>query len=153
MFRKKAIREKLTISTAALPDIVFMLLFFFMVTTVLREDTLKVTVEIPGAPKVEKLMNKSLTATIFVGVPVNPGQYGDVERIQIDDKIVRLKDVGHYILTKRQALPPRLRWKFTTVIKADKDVKMRLITLIKKELRAVNILKIHYACQQELPQV
>jgi len=149
MFRKKPIREKLNISTAALPDIVFMLLFFFMVTTVLREDTLKVEVEIPAAFKVDILKDQSLTATIYVGTPVASGIQGDEERIQIDDQIVNLNQVGQHILAKRQKLHPRLRSKFKTIIKADKNMKMRLITLIKEELKLVNVRNIHYACLQD----
>jgi len=153
MFRKKPIREKLTISTAALPDIVFMLLFFFMVTTVMREDNLKVKIVMPSASALDKLDNQALTATIFVGQPIRTEILGDVARIQVDDHFIKLDQVGPYILAKRDALAPQMRSKFKTVIKADENTKMKVITAIKEELKTVNVLNIHYACLQDLPKV
>ena len=146
MFRKKQSRKVPSINTSSLPDIVFMLLFFFMVTTVMRDDTLKVQVEIPQSIATDKLMDQSLIATIYVGKPVAVAMLGDAERIQIDDQIVPLKSVGEYILKKQSELPPRLRYKFKTVIKADQNMPMRLITLIKEELKIVDMRNIHYAC-------
>ncbi|MBL4754240.1 MAG: biopolymer transporter ExbD [Flavobacteriales bacterium] len=153
MFRKKLPREKLTISTAALPDIVFMLLFFFMVTTVMREDTLKVQVALPAAPVLETLNNQALTATIFVGQPIRTEVLGAQERLQVDDHFIKIGQVGAYVLAKREALSPQMRSKFKTVIKADKGTKMKLITAIKEALKTVNVLNIHYACTQDIPKV
>ena len=58
------------ISTASLPDIVFMLLFFFMVTTVMREVTLKVKISPPEATEIKKLEKKSLVSYIYLGPPI-----------------------------------------------------------------------------------
>ena len=56
------------ISTASLPDIVFMLLFFFMVTTVMRETELKIKKpQLPKATEIKKLERKSLVSYIYVG--------------------------------------------------------------------------------------
>ena len=57
------------ISTASLPDIVFMLLFFFMVSTTMKEVELKVIVKTPDASEIKKLEKKSLTSYINVGEP------------------------------------------------------------------------------------
>ena len=54
-FTKKKSSELPAISTASLPDIVFMLLFFFMVVTVLRDSDLLVENKLPKADQVEKL--------------------------------------------------------------------------------------------------
>ena len=53
-FKKKKGKRIGAISTASLPDIVFMLLFFFMVATVLREVDLKLTNELPKATEIKK---------------------------------------------------------------------------------------------------
>ena len=70
-FRSKDNKGTPAISTAALPDIVFMLLFFFMVTTVMRETTLFVEVMIPKATEIKKMEKKSLVSYIYVGPPVD----------------------------------------------------------------------------------
>ena len=59
-FRKDGKKSMPAISTASLPDIVFMLLFFFMVTTVMRPTELKVKIKTPEASEVTKLKKKSL---------------------------------------------------------------------------------------------
>ena len=63
-FRNKDNKGTPAISTAALPDIVFMLLFFFMVTTVMRETTLFVEVMIPKATEIKKMEKKSFVCDI-----------------------------------------------------------------------------------------
>ena len=83
-FRNKDNKGTPAISTAALPDIVFMLLFFFMVTTVMRETTLFVEVMIPKATEIKKMEKKSLVSYIYVGPPVKRMQasFGSKPRIQ-----------------------------------------------------------------------
>lgn len=75
------------LSTASLPDIVFMLLFFFMVSTTMREQELKVKVKLPAATEVAKLEKKSLTSFIFIGQPTREYQalFGTDARIQLND--------------------------------------------------------------------
>jgi len=83
-FRKKGGKDTPGISTASLPDIIFMLLFFFMVTTVMRETELLVKVASPSAKEVQKLEKKSLVSFIYVGEPVQ-SKLGTNTRIQLND--------------------------------------------------------------------
>ena len=85
-FKKKKSGGQPAISTASLPDIVFMLLFFFMVTTVMREVTLKVEVKTPKATEVNKLERKSLVSYIYIGAPIKSlqSQFGTADRIQLN---------------------------------------------------------------------
>ena len=69
-FRKKGKKEVPAISTSSLPDIIFMLLFFFMVATVMREVTLIVQMTPPKATEIQKLEDKSLVSYIYIGQPV-----------------------------------------------------------------------------------
>ena len=69
-FKKNKDSGTPAISTAALPDIVFMLLFFFMVTTVMRETTLYVSVVTPKATEIKKMEKKSLVSYIYIGPPI-----------------------------------------------------------------------------------
>ena len=73
-FKKDSKKETPAISTASLPDIVFMLLFFFMVSTTMREVTLMVQNNMPLATQIAKLEKKSLVSNIYVGKPTSQYQ-------------------------------------------------------------------------------
>ena len=94
-FKKKSDSGTPAISTAALPDIVFMLLFFFMVTTVMRETTLFVDVTIPKATEIKKMEKKSLVSYIYIGPPVKRMQttYGSKPRIQLNDAFAEVEQI------------------------------------------------------------
>ena len=130
------------ISTASLPDIVFMLLFFFMVTTVMRETELKIQKpQLPKATEVKKLERKSLVSYIYVGKV--KGQNGD--KIQLNDRISDIKDVKYFIFAERETHSEDEIPLLTTSIKADIGSNVGTITDIKEELRNINALKINYS--------
>ena len=140
-FRKKK-KGMPGISTASLPDIVFMLLFFFMVTTVMRETELKIMKpKLPKATEVKKLERKSLVSYIYVGKV--KGQGGD--KIQLNDRIANVKDVKYFIFAERDTHSEDEIPLLTTSIKADINSNVGTITDIKEELRNVNALKINYS--------
>ena len=130
------------ISTASLPDIVFMLLFFFMVTTVMRETELKIQKpQLPKATEVKKLERKSLVSYIYVGKV--KGHNGD--KIQLNDRIADIKDVKYFIFAERESHSEDEIPLLTTSIKADIESNVGTITDIKEELRNINALKINYS--------
>jgi len=140
-FRKKK-KGMPAISTASLPDIVFMLLFFFMVTTVMRETDLKIQKpKLPYATEVKKLERKSLVCNIYVGKV--KGQNGD--KIQLNDRISDVKDIKYFIFAERETHSEDEIPLLTTSIKADVESSVGTITDIKEELRNVNALKINYS--------
>lgn len=149
-FKKKKEGGTPAISTASLPDIVFMLLFFFMVATVMRDTDRKVKVVLPFADQVQKLEKKQLISNIFVGVPIERYQkkFGKEPHIQLNDKFATVNDIQAFILSERNARREELRPLMITSIKADKDVSMGIITDIKEKLREVNALKINYATKK-----
>lgn len=150
--RKEGKKPTPAISTASLPDIVFMLLFFFMVTTVMRETSLKVQVSVPGATEVAKLERKSLVAYIYIGPPIKSlqGQLGTEPRIQLDDAFATAKDIPTYVESVKsetnEAEIPLLTYSF----KVDKTTKMGIVTDVKQELRKVNALKINYSSKKDV---
>ena len=147
-FKKKSGGGSTGINTASLPDIVFMLLFFFMVTTVLRETTLKVKVTTPFATEVQKLEKKSLVSYIYVGKPAEPERYGTQSRIQLNDVFAEPSDIANFIILEREKIDERLVPQMTTSIRADKDTKMGIVTDVKQELRKINALKINYSTKK-----
>jgi biopolymer transport protein ExbD len=135
------------ISTASLPDIVFMLLFFFMVTTKMRDQELIVQVAPPSATEVTKMENKSLVDFIIVGPPFDE-RYGTEPRIQLDDSFARVEDIGEFISQRKEAREEAVRSLVTTSLKVDKNTRMGLVTDIKQELRHIGALKIVYSTNQ-----
>ena len=133
------------INTASLPDIVFMLLFFFMVATTMRETSVMVTNKIPTATEVKKLEDKRLVSTIYVGESLNKGKDGDGDKIQLNDKIASVDDVRNFIFAKRADISDDEVDYMTTLIKADENSSVGTINDIKKELREINALKVTYS--------
>jgi len=123
-------RDKSEISTASLPDIIFMLLIFFMVTTVMR-DHQGLPIDFPQAAEIVKLKNKRDVAHLYVtrdGV------------IFIDDRGVNTDDLSNVMYSKIVNNPA-----ITVFLKSDYDTKMEVITDIHTELREASALQLNYA--------
>ena len=141
------------ISTASLPDIVFMLLFFFMVTTVMRETEMLVDNTLPQATEVKKLERKSLVSYIYVGSPRGlnrKNQFGTKAKIQLNDVYASIEDIQSFIAAERESRAEEEVPLLTTSIKADVEVKMGIISDIKEELRKAQAYKINYSTRKEL---
>jgi biopolymer transport protein ExbD len=144
--RKRSSQQK--INTSSLPDIVFMLLFFFMVSTTMKEVTMMVKIQSPEASEVTKLEQKSLVSYIYVGLPLNSKKYGSEPRIQLNDSYATVDDIENYIIQERDNMKESDRPKMTVSIKADYDVQMGTITDIKQALRKAQALKISYSARK-----
>jgi biopolymer transport protein ExbD len=145
-FSKKKSGELPPVSTASLPDIVFMLLFFFMTVTVMKDSSLKVDNVLPNANEIKKLEKKDRVIYIYVGKPTQEYQkvFGTESKIQLNDKFADPSQVGDYILAERAKKSQELQNVLTTSLKVDKNANMGLISDIKQELRKVNALKVNY---------
>lgn len=148
-FKKKK-KGMPAVNTASLPDIVFMLLFFFMVTTTMRETDLRIeNPRLPSATEIKKLEDKSLISTIYVGKSKDPNRHGvGYNKIQLNDKIASSDQVPAFIFSKRDKIAEALHPFMTTSIKADKESNVGTITDIRIKLRDVNALKISYSTQK-----
>ena len=150
-FRKKGGKELPPISTASLPDIVFMLLFFFMVSTTMREITYKVSIRLPEATELSKLEKKSLVSYIYVGEPLLQFQktFGVAPRIQLNDQFSNIADIQDYIIAEREAREEAERPMMITSLKVDENTKMGIVTDIKQELRKSAALHINYSSRRK----
>ena len=148
--RRNEKREMPALNTSSLPDIIFMLLFFFMSVTSMKEVSYKVQFKNPQATELTKLEKKSLVRYIYVGTPTAEfrKQYGAETRIQLDDAFAETKEIGEYIINERSSMKESDQGLMTVSIKADKDTKMGIIADIKQELRRAYALKISYAATQ-----
>ena len=138
------------ISSGSLSDIVFMLLFFFMVTTQLRETENKVIVKLPAASEVAKLERKDLASYINIGTPVRHLQamYGTDARIQLNDSFKTVADIRDFIAAERDAMSEAERSLMTVNLRVDQDVRMGIVSDVKQELRRCSALKIMYAARK-----
>jgi biopolymer transport protein ExbD len=118
------------IPTSSMPDIIFMLLIFFMVTTVLREYS-GLPVNIPKAEKIEKLKGKRHTAHIWVSKE---------GLVSINDRLFAVQDVAKIMYEKRLSDPQLI-----VSLKADEEAKMELISSLHEELREADALKLNYS--------
>ncbi|MEM9077819.1 MAG: biopolymer transporter ExbD [Bacteroidota bacterium] len=145
-FAKKKDGDLPAVSTASLPDIVFMLLFFFMTVTTMKDSSLLVENTLPNASEIKKLEKKDRVIYIYVGKPTREYQkvFGTEPKIQLNDKFASIDEVGSYILAERAKKPQELQNVLTTALKVDKDANMGLIADIKQQLRKVNALKVNY---------
>ena len=132
--RKSGIESK--ISTSSMPDIIFMLLIFFMVTTVLREFS-GLPVSLPRAERFEKLESKRHTSDIWVSKD---------GLISIEDKLYNNEDVRHVMYEKRASDP-----QLTVSLKADEAARMEIISDIHNELRKADALKLNYSTKVKAP--
>lgn len=142
-FKKKS-KAGQEIPTAALPDIIFMLLFFFMVTTVMRTDEILVKQLLPKAEQLTKIEKKSLVSHIYIGEPRNTGLFGTEPKIQTNDVFVEPEDIIQFVNARKDKLEENQRDKITMAMNVDKDVKMGIVSDVEQKLRDANALKILY---------
>ena len=134
--KKKGDKSLPPISTASLPDVIFMILFFFMVSTTMREQDILVKFTLPEATEVQKLEKKSLASYIFIGQPIPSLQakFGTAPRIQLNDSYKSTQDILEFVASERDKLSENDRLQMTVAIKADFMTRMGIITDIKQEL-------------------
>lgn len=149
-FTKKKSGELPPVSTASLPDIVFMLLFFFMTVTTMVDSELMVVNKLPSADQIQRLDKKDPVMYIYAGKPIQRYQakFGTNAVIQINDKFAKVDEVAPAVLQFKDGLRQEVRDIFITALKVDQDTNMGLISDIKEQLREVNALKINYITTQ-----
>ena len=139
------------LNTSSLPDLIFSLLFFFMMVTTMREVTLKVQFKAPQGTELEKLEKKSLVTFIYVGVPTAEfqKQVGSESRIQLNDSFAEVSEIQDYIIGERASMKEEDQPQMTVSLKVDRDTKMGIVTDIKEALRRAYALKINYSAARK----
>ena len=146
---KKKTQVKQDIPTSSMPDVVFMLLFFFMVTTELRETAIDVQQRIPMATQLRKLQRKSLVTNLYIGEPRQIKEFGKEAKIQADDVFIEPKDIILWVSRQKDMLPENERDQLTVAMKVDGEAKRGIIADVESELRTANARKILYITLQK----
>ena len=130
------------LNTASLPDLIFTVLFFFMIVTHMNENQMKMKYQVPQGTTLERLEKKSTVSHIYIGKPYKGG---GATAVQVNDKIVDVAETGDFIAAERNRMSPNDAKNMTVSIKADKKADMGVVTDVKQSLRRANALKILYS--------
>lgn len=150
-FKQKNDKGTPGLNMGSMSDIIFMLLFFFMVITTMRESELFIKITPPKGTEVTKLEKKSLVSYINIGVPSEKyaAKYGTEPRIQLNDQISEVENIRQFVELEKSARSEDESKLLTFAIKSDSKVKMGTISDIKQELRAASALKIFYNASKD----
>lgn len=146
-FGKGDKKEMPALNTSSLPDLIFTILFFFMIVTTMREVTLMVEFRVPKGTEIEKMTKKSLVSYIYVGQPTREwrARVGSGTQIQLNDKFASLYEVQDYVYQEREAMKEADKPFMKVSLKVDRDTRMGIVTDIKQELRKAWALNINYS--------
>jgi biopolymer transport protein ExbD len=150
MFKKKNQHKALPpVSTASLPDIIFILLFFFMIVTNLRTGDEVMKIVVPRASQLTKLENRTLVNYIYIGQAINmkdSTQY----MMQLGSKIGTVDDIPSFLEDHKSRIDPALHDKIVTSLKVDRNVPMKKVDEVIMALRKANQLRLNYIADKEV---
>ena len=151
-FKRRQSNRVPGLNLASMPDLIFTVLFFFMIVTHMRDVDPKVQYSVPQGTKLTKEVNKNGLVYIFIGKPVDAqGRViSDDVRIQMGNRYVTLAEIGDEIAKERERLSEEDRQRLTVSIRADRDTEMGIINDVKQELRKAGALNINYSAEKQI---
>jgi|AACY02.5.fsa_nt_gi Biopolymer transport protein ExbD/TolR. len=149
-FRKKASVSQ-SIPTASLPDIIFILLFFFMVATKMRKADPKVIVNQASASQIQAIPETMESIDLFIGKPKDVKKYGSAPLIQAGENFIPLDGLYTYIADARMKLPASKRRpaKIIINIKMDENLPIGILIDVKQKLRKMGIRNLNYTALKQ----
>lgn len=139
---------KQEIATSSMPDVVFMLLFFFMVTTQLRDNSIKVQQRIPEATQMRKLQRNGVVSYLYIGAPKQLGVWGKEPRIQANDVFIDTKEVNHWVNAEITKLEPGDKDAMIVALKVHDETRRGIIVDVETELKKANARRLLYSTVQ-----
>ena len=145
-FQRRRHRDVPGLNLAAMPDLIFTVLFFFMIVTHMRQVQPLVRYEVPQGTEVEKAQRKGATVYLFIGHPLaTDGSQSEETRIQLGDRYVTIDEIGPAIERERKRMSSEDRQHLVVSIRADRNVEMGIINDVKQALRRAGALNINYS--------
>ena len=142
--RRKKHRSVPGLNMASMPDLIFTVLFFFMIVTHMRSETVKVKLQVPQGTEVTKASNKFSTINIYIG----RNNYDDTQ-IQVNDRMCSLEQVGALVQNFKANLSEESQENLIINLRADRNTDMGIVNDLKKELRNVGALTIRYSATEK----
>lgn len=127
-----------SLNVASMPDLIFTVLFFFMIVTHMRSDEVKVRLQVPQGSEVQKLANKQAVVNIYIG------RKGEAWHVQLNNDIVQPGDIPARIEEIRSGLSDENQQRLTVSLRVDKKAPMGLVSEVKRQLQQAYALKINY---------
>lgn len=144
-FRHKH-REMPQLNMASLPDLIFTVLFFFMIVTHMRQSSSLLQVNIPQGQELAQAQHKEAMVYIYIGKTV-----GDAEsdyQIQVNNQLVKAEQLTEVLQSIREKMPQESQRYAMAMLRADKNTPMRLVKQLKTALRKAQISKIAYVATE-----
>ena len=150
MFRRKK-HEVPALNTSSLPDLIFSVLFFFMIVTHMQKVAVKVQYRMPQGTELTRLTKKTAVTYIYIGKPSGDLKkvYGNDTRIQLNDKFASSAEVADYVSAERDRMSPEDQQQMTVSIKADRGTHMGIINEVKQSLRQAKAYRISYSAEEK----
>ena len=152
MIRKRIDRGVPTLNTSSLPDLIFTVLFFFMVVTHMRQVTLKVRFRVPQGTELTRLTKKSAVSYVYIGRP-SEAEAGIASykgmMVQLNDKYATPEEVTTYVSAERKAMSGDDQEQQIVSVKADRSTPMSLINEVKMALRRADVRRMSYSAEQK----
>lgn len=145
-------RDRPAISVTALPDIVFILLFFFIMSTSIKKNSYHnkyIQITVPKASELTQAKKKELVSYIYIGTPKYPykRELGSEAIILVNDKPISINKLSQWCIQERVKYHPKDWGEMITQIQADRDIKIGLIQDVKDILASKQRFKILYTAQ------
>ena len=131
-----------SLNVASMPDLIFTVLFFFMIVTHMRSDEVKVRLQVPAGVEVQKLANKQAVVNIYIG------KQGNKWAVQMNGNIVAPADIPASIEHIRSGLSSENQSRLTVSLRVDKKAPMGLVSEVKRNLQQAYALKINYSATE-----
>lgn len=142
--RQRRQHEVPTLNTSSLPDLIFTVLFFFMIVTHMRKVTLKVEYALPQGTELTRLTKKQAVTHVYIG---RAGKEAYV--IQVNDKLVSAQDVADYVATEKRRMAPDDQMRMTVSVKADRATRMAVVNDVKRAIRLGGASRINYSAEKK----
>lgn len=142
--RRKKQRQVPGLNMTSMPDLIFTVLFFFMIVTHMRNETVKVDLSVPEGTEVSKPATKRSIINIYIGMDAR-----GVTRIQVNENLCDIKDVNDRVREYRSSLSEEAQEEMVVNIRADRETPMSIINELKTELRKADALKIRYSALEK----
>jgi len=136
-----------SLNVASMPDLIFTVLFFFMIVTHMRSDEVKVRLEVPAGTEVKKLTGHPAIVNIYIGHSANSAEWA----VQLNGEMVSPKDIPARISAVRSKLSPENAERLTVSFRADRHAPMGLVSDVKQALQQAYALKINYSATEISP--
>ena len=130
------------LNVASMPDLIFTVLFFFMIVTHMRSDEVKVRLQVPQGKEVQKLANKQAVVNLYIG------RQGEVWRVQLNNEIVQPADIPARIEDIRGGLSQENQQRLTVSLRVDRKAPMGIVSEVKHQLQQAYALKINYSATE-----